>query len=114
MSMAGKRKNGSVLIGLVSGVVIGIFGVMSFTHHDVIETLGRDNLNGMACLIFAAVLIWWAVSPPGVEAQAVTPPPRKWGIFFKGRNWGVGFETITMVVGVLTAVIAILALTHGH
>jgi hypothetical protein len=111
--MAGERRNGSTAIGLVAGAVLLVAGVMSFMHHDVIGVIGRDNLNGGACLLFAVILIWWAISPPGAGNPPLGKHRRKFLVFVEGRNWGIGFETITMIVGVMTAAVAILTLTNG-
>jgi hypothetical protein len=115
--MAGERRNGSILIGLIGGVAVGSLGLASLFGIDPIEKLGKDNLDGAACLIFAAVLIWWTFSPPGAGNRGQPPgKQRQYVIFFKDRNWGLGFETVTMVVGVVAAAIALFTLTHppGH
>ncbi|PJG53793.1 hypothetical protein CVM73_18950 [Bradyrhizobium forestalis] len=50
----------------------------------------RVVVNGGACILFGLVLLWWT--------------------FGENESWGIGFETVTMTVTVVTAVIAILAL----
>jgi hypothetical protein len=52
-------------------------------------------------------MLWWVLSPDhaGVSQKFNT-------IFKSDRNWGIGFETVTMVVTIVTAIIAIFTLTH--
>jgi hypothetical protein len=102
--MAEKRKNGSILVALLSGLAVGGIGVCTLVHAS--PSSHEDLINAGASLIFALVLLWWAFS--GEEDH----DSFRWQLFYSGRHWGIGFPTVTMVVTVLTALVAIFTLTH--
>jgi hypothetical protein len=90
--MAG-RKTGSMVLTAVTGVALVVLGLAIFGSFIVDLKAYRLTVNGGACVLFGLVLLWWA--------------------FSEEKDWGVGFETVTMTVGTITAVIAILTLTGG-
>jgi hypothetical protein len=74
---------GLALVAL--GVVIAIKG-----HQFKIKDYATP-INIGASLFFGIVLLWWA--------------------FSENKPWGIGFETITMAVTVVLAVLGVLTLT---
>lgn len=88
----GRKPGSSILAGII-GFLLVVLAISIFL--GAIDNLKQHRIlvNGGSSLLFGIVLFWWAVS--------------------NKRQWGIGFETVTMVVGVVTAVIAILTLTSG-
>jgi hypothetical protein len=90
-----ERKNGSNILAVVLGFLLIVLAVcigFGFTP----DFKDKDTLiavNAGSSALFGGVLLWWAAS--------------------ENKAWGIGFETVTMVVGVVTAVVAILTLTHS-
>ncbi|MCP1846828.1 MULTISPECIES: hypothetical protein [unclassified Bradyrhizobium] len=84
------RKDGSFALTVITGSALLILGIAILTSYIVDIRAHRAFVNGGACILFGSILLWWA--------------------FSEGKNWGIGFETVTMTVAVVTAVIAILAL----
>jgi len=89
--MPGHRR-GSNLLTRATGAALLIFGIAILAYPLDIRA-HRVIVNGGACILFGLVLLWWT--------------------YGEGREWGVGFETVTMTVAVVTAVIAILALNSA-
>jgi hypothetical protein len=93
--MAGHKKGSNALacglgfLLLALGVCIG-FGLFTPDFRDATM---RKIVNAGSSSLFGIVLLWWVMG--------------------EDRTWGIGFESVTMIVGVVTAVIAILTLTHG-
>jgi len=87
------RKTGSNVLTAVTGVALLALGFAILGSIIVDLKAHRLAVNGGACILFGVILLWWA--------------------FSAGKDWGIGFETVTMTVGVVTAVIAILTLTGG-
>lgn len=89
------RKKGSNVLAFVIGVALIALGACTLLGVHV--SLDKNELarliNGGSSALFGIVLFWWAIS--------------------ERKTWGIGFETVTMVVGVVTAVIAIFTWTHG-
>jgi hypothetical protein len=75
---------GTMLIALAAALCFSEFTVKDYSR----------EINVGTCLFFSGILFWWASS--------------------EGKAWGIGFETITMAVTVVLAVIAILALSPGQ
>jgi len=84
------HKRGSNLLTGGTALALLILGTVIFASGAVDIRANRVIVNGGACVVFGLVLLWWTVG--------------------EGSDWGIGFETVTMTVAVLTAVIAILAL----
>ncbi|MBH5370960.1 hypothetical protein [Bradyrhizobium glycinis] len=89
------HKTGSNILTIMTGGALLLLGaaiLVSFFVFGVIVDLRayRVGVNGCACILFGLVLLWWA--------------------FGEGSDWGIGFETVTMTVAVVAAVIAILTL----
>jgi hypothetical protein len=99
-----RPKMGSVVWAGLTGVLLVVAAVSIFYtsssggKNDLIDTIKANPkpVDGGACALFGIVLIWWAV---GAFRHAE-------------KNWGIGFPTVTMVVGVVTALIAIFSLLH--
>jgi hypothetical protein len=92
--MAGPRKKGSVYLAFALSVSLLALGAcIAFgPSPDFKNPITLKIVNGGSATLFGIVLLWWAVS--------------------EEKDWGIGFETITMVVTVVTAVVAIFTLTH--
>ncbi|SFQ05044.1 hypothetical protein SAMN05216330_11445 [Bradyrhizobium sp. Ghvi] len=84
------RKRGSNFLTGGTALALLTLGIVIFASGAVDIRSNRVIVNGGACVLFGLVLLWWT--------------------FGEGRDWGIGFETVTMTVAVVTAVIAILAL----
>lgn len=112
MPERGGRRNGSIAIGILGGIALLMTGVIAWGWPNL-TSLVRDVDVG-SCFLFAAILFWWAWSPPTIKRRAEIPDrqPNLFGTFYRDRNWGIGFETVSMVVGVLVAVVAILTLMY--
>jgi hypothetical protein len=85
------RKCGSIVLTAATGAALLGLGITILASVVVDLRAHRTAVNGGACLLFGTILLWWT--------------------FSEGKRWGIGFETVTMTVAVVTAVIAILALT---
>jgi hypothetical protein len=115
----GGRRNGSILAALLVGVGLVVAAIWSFSYYaSKPDHVILHRSEGLACLAFAGVLFWWVWSPPGIrkptDPAAQGQQPDQLGAFYSNRNWGIGFETVTMVVGVVAAVIAIFTLTAEY
>jgi hypothetical protein len=89
--MAGRKCGSNVLAG-ITGVALLALGSLILGRVFAINLKAHPEfVNGGACILFGVVLSWWTLS--------------------EGKRWGIGFETVGMTVGVVTAVIAILTLT---
>jgi hypothetical protein len=109
-----RRRNGSTLVGIVSGValtalaalLLGVFFGCLTMPAPLCRQMTRGSpevaLDAVCCLIFAVILVWWAVS----SSAGLRKP------LFNDRGWGIGEPTVTMVITVVTAVVAIIALLH--
>jgi hypothetical protein len=91
--MAG-HKSGSNVLTAATGVVLIALGIAIFGSVVVDLKAHPIAVNGGACILFGAILLWWVLG--------------------EGKDWGIGFESVGMTVGVVTAAIAILALTTSH
>lgn len=92
--MAGRKCGSNVLASIIGGALIALaIGIASGWSPNFQDRSTLKVVNGGSSVLFGIVLLWWAAS--------------------EDRAWGIGFETVTMVVGVVTAVIAILTLTHS-
>jgi len=88
------RKTGSNILVSITGAVIVVLGILIFFSLVTVDVkTHRDAINGSASVLFGAVLLWWAAS--------------------EDKQWGIGFETVTMTVAVVAGLIAILTLTSG-
>jgi len=87
-----ERKRGSNHLALVTGVALIVLALLTFFDwNPPLEPREPHKLiDGGASVLFGAVLLVWR--------------------FSEDETWGVGFESVTMIVGVVTAVIAIFAL----
>jgi hypothetical protein len=104
-----KRKNGSILIALLGGGLLLIWGIGTIASFDQTKLpTGELLTNGISCILFSVVLLWWVFSPEDHNTLAWKFP---WP-FYPNRNWGIGFPTITMVVTVYSAIVIIFTLTH--
>ncbi|MGY4466944.1 hypothetical protein ACVWWK_002626 [Bradyrhizobium sp. LB9.1b] len=84
------HKRGSNLLTGATGGALLLLGGAILASYVVDVRANRVIVNGGACILFGVVLLWWT--------------------FGEDKNWGMGFETVTMTVAVVTAVIAILTL----
>jgi len=88
--MAGRKCGSNVLAGL-TGVSLLTLGCLILGRVFVVDLKAHPEIvNGGACILFGFVLLWWT--------------------FSEGKRWGIGFETVGMTVGIVTAVVAILTL----
>src|SRR5216684_7303501 len=102
-----ERKNGSILAALLGGLAVVGFGIFTLYTGQTPNRL-EYLINGGASILFGLVLLWWVFSQENPQEQGFRWP----NPFYRGkRNWGIGFETITMVVTVLTAIVVIFTLT---
>jgi len=85
-----ERKQGSTILAFALAIALFILALAIWITDFHINDHAKA-VNIFTCIFFGGVLFWWAVS---------------WG-----KAWGIGFETITMSVTVILAVIAILTLT---
>jgi membrane protease YdiL (CAAX protease family) len=100
------RKNGSILVALIAGIGVGGIGI--YTLYAGVTPDKREYLtNGGTSIVFALIMLWWVFS-----REKPREPGFRWQAFYEERNWGIGFETVTMVVTVVTALVAIFTLTH--
>jgi hypothetical protein len=85
-----RRKRESIALTIIMGLaLIGLalaYGIADFKLRE-----HPKAVNIVTCVVFGGILFWWA--------------------FSEDKSWGIGFETITMAVTVILAVIAILTLT---
>ncbi len=106
-----KRRNGSTLVGLAAaallcGVALALvcFERATSLHPNLAGVAIRTDemwIDVSCCLLFAGILIWWAGSgPAGLK------------FFVDNRHWGIGNPTVTMVITVVTATVAIITFTH--
>lgn len=114
------RKNGSILFVLITALIavlcaiaqiyqIGLAGLIPSVHslESIIKYFATEGIiNFYASLFFAIILIWWAVS------DDTTEPGSRSFLFYPNRSWGLGFETVTMTVTVIAALIVIFTFTH--
>jgi hypothetical protein len=114
----GPRRFGSSVIGLAMGaalIALGLytwFGDPAFFSRNALTSHGNEKfVDVFSCLLFGVVLIWWSVLGEIFKYslysqwRARTP----WKV---PAEWALGNPTITMVVGVVTAIIAIFTLVH--
>jgi len=94
------RNIGSSIVAFVFGAVLLLFGIylQRVDHFD--WTHYRKPIEFGSCYVFGGVLIIWALT-------------KKWSQYVPGSVFRIGFETVTMIVAVVTAVIAILTLTDA-
>jgi hypothetical protein len=118
--MADGRRNGSIATAFVSGVVLVLLGIgtalnkkyfWDFFQSQSCMALPEQIINVFASVVFGGILLWWAFSN---ETAGVIPPPNRGYLFYssRSRNWGIGNDTVMMVVTVLTAVVIIFTFTH--
>lgn len=91
------RRKGSTVTGWVCGAALALFGLgilLGWISSDTLMS-HRDWINGASCLIFGGILCYWALSTDGKP---------------KVEIWGIGNETVTMVVTVITGVVTIFTL----
>jgi hypothetical protein len=86
------RKTRSVVLVMIMGAGLLIFGGLVAVFGDINPKDHAYFINVATCIFFGFILLWWAIS--------------------EHMCWGIGFETITMSVTVILAVVAILTLTH--
>ena len=91
--MEENRKFGSSVLAFATGVLIVVLAVCIFMGWIKDLKDHKTFVEVGSTLTFGGVLIWWSVSN-------------------NLKKWGIGFPTVTMVVGVVTAVVAILTLMH--
>jgi hypothetical protein len=92
--MAGHKKGSDVFAVVIGGGLV-VLAALTFAgwSPDLKDKETVKLLTGGSSLLFGSVLLLWC--------------------FGENKEWGVGFESVTMIVGVVTAVIAIFALLHG-
>ena len=87
------RKRGSIGLTIIMGLaLIGL--ALGFHLYDFKIRDHSKAVNITSCVVFGAMLFWWALS--------------------EAKTWEIGFETITMAVTVILAIVAILTLTSVH
>jgi len=95
----GPPKHGSVVLAWITGFVL--FVVALLIGLDVISAESiRANPKPVdcgACIIFGAILCYWAYHAQKSEDK---------------NDKGIGFPSVTMVLAIVTAVIAIITLVH--
>jgi uncharacterized membrane protein YiaA len=105
--MSEPRQQGSTITARILGVVLVCVGVLlpAITNlkpgFDWISY--RAWVNYGSCILFGGMLLWWGF------CKSLTKPVDH----YQETKSRIGFETITMVVGVLTALIAIWTLTDA-
>jgi hypothetical protein len=109
-----RRRNGSTAVGIVFGVVLallamaflavfwGWLGIPAPLCQQMTQGALEVALDALCCLIFAVILIWWSIS----GSTGLRRP------LFNDRGWGIGEPTVTMVITIVTAVVAIITLFH--
>jgi hypothetical protein len=85
------RRCGSNVVAFVVGVTLLVLGLAIAIADLHVEEIDPRWINAGACLSFGSVLLVWVISD--------------W------TQW-IGLDTVTMVVTVLTAIIAIFTLTR--
>lgn len=107
-----ERRNGSTLVGLLAaGLLLGAaISLIGLAQHwwslpaelkHVAPLQAELWIDAICCVLFALVLFWWAASgPSGLR------------MFVAGRGWGIGNPTVSMVITIVAAVVAIVAFTH--
>jgi hypothetical protein len=89
----GSHRTGSTFFAAVLGgsllVLAYVVIIRGYRPNLGDPTTFKVGIGGSAAL-FGMVLLWWVAG--------------------EGKKWGIGFETITMVVTVVTALVAIIAL----
>lgn len=108
------RRAGSTFAGKVAGWASLGLGIATTAYAiAILVTAGAKpgqlmalGLDAVSCVLFGVVLLWWAASPQvkggGYKLFASHGEPTK----------GIGNDTVTMVITVITAIIAIFTLTH--
>jgi hypothetical protein len=96
-----RRRNGSTAVGIVFGVVLAL-GIPAPLCQQMTQGALEVALDALCCLIFAVILIWWSIS----GSTGLRRP------LFNDRGWGIGEPTVTMVITIVTAVVAIITLFH--
>ena len=86
-----ERRAGSSLLGFGFGLAIAVYGFATVFGYDALAHLSSGWLIGGTAICFGSLLLLWAVS-------------QKWNI--------VGGETVSMIVGVLVALVVISSFVH--
>jgi hypothetical protein len=98
-----RRYQGSTLVAYVVSFLLLLLAAFFACGGQINWVQYKRCIDIASCLTFSLVLWWWAKS--GKLTSDEDHIPKTW---FK-----IGNETLTMVVGVLTAVIAILTLAEA-
>jgi hypothetical protein len=89
-----QRKKGSDLLAFLTGVFL--IGLAAFTIEghapDFKDQETVRLVTGSSSMLFGIILLWWR--------------------FGRDSDWGIGGESVGMIVGVVTAVIAIFTLVQ--
>jgi Kef-type K+ transport system membrane component KefB len=97
----GLRQQGSTVAAYILGVILIVLAIYLFTGGEVNWVKVQRFVNGATCAVFALTLFLWARS-------------KDWTTEHHQKSIRkIGFETITMLVTIVTAVIAILTLTDA-
>jgi hypothetical protein len=91
--VAKQRRAGSSRFGFGAGVVLIVYGLAAVFGYDILEHLSPSMVTGLTALCFGGLLMLWAVS----ETFDI-----------------VGGETVSMVVGVVVAVVVISSFVHEN
>jgi hypothetical protein len=109
------RRNGSILMALFCGVVLLLIGgvvLLSLLPSSINElAFGERLTDGIVSLFFGIVFLWWAFSHEHAE-RPQNAGYFYWKLFYPGRHFGIGIETILMVVGIVAALFVIFPFAH--
>lgn len=114
----GLRKLGSSVIGFAMGVALSALGICiwlevpAFWFRNTPSFHRNEKIADVfCCLLFGVVLIWWSVLGEIFKYRLFSRWRNRapWKV---PRQWAIGNPTITMVVGIVTAIVAIFTLVH--
>jgi len=107
-----RRRNGSTLVGLIAAAVLFVLAVylagvgLSWwaLPPDLVHLRPLASelfFDAICCGVFSCVLFWWSASgPAGIK------------MFLADRDWRIGNPTVSMVITVVAAVVAIITFSH--
>jgi ABC-type transport system involved in multi-copper enzyme maturation permease subunit len=95
----GPPKRGSIILASLTGICLFVIALLIGLDVISAESI-RANPKPVdcgACIIFGLILCYWAYHAKKTEDKS---------------DYGIGFPSVTMVIAIVTAVIAIITLVH--